>query len=173
MAGRGGQPFYTGKKARSRPRARSFPPPYFPTICLILAGGGVRHVRLVRQGARKAWGGSRSPNGANAFRGSNHINSPLFSILRHDAPSGFCNGWACDTCDTCDLGRGVMPHALLRRGAQGHSAFVGREGQWQASWLPPRLSAWPFDLLASPGGGHAFAVHEDSAAARSVRLRCI
>jgi hypothetical protein len=57
---------------------------------------------------------------------------------------------------------GPMPHALLRRGAQGHSAFVGREGQWQASWLPPRLSAWPFDLLASPGGGHAFAVHEDS-----------
>ena len=56
---------------------------------------------------------------------------------------------------------GPMPHALLRRGAQGHSPFVGREGQWQASWLPPRLSAWPFDLVASPGGGHAFAVHED------------
>jgi hypothetical protein len=57
---------------------------------------------------------------------------------------------------------GPMPHALLRRGAQGHSPFVGREGQWQASWLPPRLSAWPFDLAAAPGGGHAFAVHEDS-----------
>jgi hypothetical protein len=55
-----------------------------------------------------------------------------------------------------------MPHALLRRGAQGHSPFVGPEGQWQASWLPPRLSAWPFDLAAAPGGGHALALHEDS-----------
>ena len=57
---------------------------------------------------------------------------------------------------------GPMPHTLLRCGAQGHSPFVGREGQWQASWLPPRLSAWPFDLAAAPGGGHAFALHEDS-----------
>jgi hypothetical protein len=57
---------------------------------------------------------------------------------------------------------GPMPHALLRRGAQGHSPFVGPEGQWQASWLPPRLSAWPFDLVAAPGDGHAFALHEDS-----------
>ena len=56
---------------------------------------------------------------------------------------------------------GPMPHALLRRGAQRHSPFVGPEGQWQASWLPPRLSAWPFDLAASPGGGHALALHED------------
>jgi hypothetical protein len=57
---------------------------------------------------------------------------------------------------------GPMPHALLRRGAQGHSPFVGPEGQWQASWLPPRLSAWPFDLVAAPGDGHALALHEDS-----------
>ena len=57
---------------------------------------------------------------------------------------------------------GLMPHALLRLGAQGPSAFIGPEGQWQASWLPPRISAWPFDLLASPGGGHALALHEDS-----------
>jgi hypothetical protein len=57
---------------------------------------------------------------------------------------------------------GPMPHALLRRGAQGHSAFVGPEGQWQAAWLPPRVSAWPFDLTASTGGGYALALHEDS-----------
>ena len=58
---------------------------------------------------------------------------------------------------------GPMPHALLRLGARGSSVIVGREGQWQASWLPPRLSAWPFDLVASAGGGYALAVHEDSA----------
>lgn len=57
---------------------------------------------------------------------------------------------------------GPMPHALLRRGAQGHSPFVGPGGQWQASWLPPRLSAWPFDLVTAPGGGLALALHEDS-----------
>ena len=55
-----------------------------------------------------------------------------------------------------------MPHALLRHGAHGHSPFIGREGQWQASWLPPRLAAWPFGLVAATGGGHAFALHEDS-----------
>ena len=57
---------------------------------------------------------------------------------------------------------GPMLHALFRRGVQGHSPFVGHEGQWQASGLPSRLSAWPFDLVAFSGGGHAFAVHEDS-----------
>ena len=55
-----------------------------------------------------------------------------------------------------------MPHALLRRGARGHSPFIGREGQWQASWLPPRFFAWPFDLVAALGGGHALALHEES-----------
>jgi hypothetical protein len=58
-----------------------------------------------------------------------------------------------------------MPHALLRRGAQGHSPFIGligREGQWQASWLPPRLATWPFGLVATQGGGHALALYEDS-----------
>jgi hypothetical protein len=57
---------------------------------------------------------------------------------------------------------GPMPHALLRLGAQGHCPFVGPGGQWQASWLPPRLSAWPFDLVTSPAGGHSFGLHEDS-----------
>jgi len=57
---------------------------------------------------------------------------------------------------------GPMPHALLRRGAQRHSPFIGREGQWQASWLPPRLAAWPFGLVAAPGGGHALALHEEN-----------
>jgi hypothetical protein len=57
---------------------------------------------------------------------------------------------------------GPMPHALLRRGAQGHSPFIGRDGQWQASWLPPRLAAWPFGLVATQGGGHALALYEDS-----------
>lgn len=57
---------------------------------------------------------------------------------------------------------GRMPHALLRLGAKGHSPFIGREGQWQASWLPPRLAAAPFDLVAAPSGGHALALHEES-----------
>jgi hypothetical protein len=55
-----------------------------------------------------------------------------------------------------------MPHALLRRGAKGRSPFIGREGQWQASWLPPRLATWPLDLVATQGGGHALAMHEES-----------
>jgi len=54
-----------------------------------------------------------------------------------------------------------MPHALLRRGAQGHSPFVGQHGQWQAAWLPPRLAAWPFDLVEADGG-HALALQEES-----------
>ena len=57
---------------------------------------------------------------------------------------------------------GPMPHALLSCGARGQSPFIGREGQWQASWLPPRLVAWPFDLVATQGGGHALALHEES-----------
>jgi hypothetical protein len=57
---------------------------------------------------------------------------------------------------------GPMPHALLRHGPKGPSPFVGPKGQWQASWLPPRIAAWPFDLAAASGGGHAFALHEGS-----------
>lgn len=57
---------------------------------------------------------------------------------------------------------GPMPHALLRRGAPGPSPFIGRDGQWQASWLPPRLGAWPFGLVVAPTGGHALALHEES-----------
>ena len=57
---------------------------------------------------------------------------------------------------------GLMPQALLRRGKQGHSPFVGPDSRWQASWLPPRLAAWPFDLVGAPGGGHALALHEES-----------
>ena len=57
---------------------------------------------------------------------------------------------------------GPTPHALLRRGAQSRSPFIGQDGQWQASWLPPRLAAWPFDLVAAPSGGHALALHEES-----------
>lgn len=52
-----------------------------------------------------------------------------------------------------------MPHVLLRRRAQGASPFIGRKGQWQAAWLPPRLAAWPFDLV-QVGGSHALALHE-------------
>jgi hypothetical protein len=55
-----------------------------------------------------------------------------------------------------------MLHALLRLGTKGRSPFIGREGQWQASWLPPRLATWPFDLVAVAGGGHALALHEES-----------
>jgi hypothetical protein len=54
-----------------------------------------------------------------------------------------------------------MPHALLRRGAQGVSPFIGRQGLWQAAWLPPRLAAWPFDLV-EVSGGQALALHETS-----------
>ncbi len=56
----------------------------------------------------------------------------------------------------------LMPHALLRLGAKGRSPFIGREGQWQASWLPPRLATWPFDLVTTQGEGHALALHEES-----------
>ena len=55
--------------------------------------------------------------------------------------------------------QGPALHALLRRGAQGHSPFMGQDGQWQAAWLPPRLAAWPFDLVEADGG-HALALHE-------------
>ncbi|MDT8858434.1 SapC family protein [Paracoccaceae bacterium Fryx2] len=57
---------------------------------------------------------------------------------------------------------GIKPHVLLRRGSQGRSAFIGQDGQWQAAWLPPRLAAWPFDLVEVPGGGHALALNEQS-----------
>lgn len=56
---------------------------------------------------------------------------------------------------------GPVPHVLLRRAALGRSPFVGRDGQWQASWLPPRLAAWPFDLVKAPSG-HSLALHEAS-----------
>lgn len=57
---------------------------------------------------------------------------------------------------------GIKPHALLRRGSQGRSPFIGQNGQWQAAWLPPRLAAWPFDLVEVPGDGHALALNEQS-----------
>jgi len=56
----------------------------------------------------------------------------------------------------------IKPHVLLRRGSQGRSPFIGQDGQWQAAWLPPRLAAWPFDLVDVPGGGHALALDEQS-----------
>lgn len=52
--------------------------------------------------------------------------------------------------------------ALLRRSSTGAPVFVGADGRWQAAWLPPRLAAWPFDLIAASGGRHALAVYEDS-----------
>ncbi len=57
---------------------------------------------------------------------------------------------------------GILPQALLRRGPEGQSAFIGPEGQWRAAWLPPRLAAWPFDLIEDVAGGQALALHEDS-----------
>jgi hypothetical protein len=54
---------------------------------------------------------------------------------------------------------GPALHALLRRSPSGRSAFIGGDGRWQAAWLPPRLAAWPFDLV-EVGGGHALALHE-------------
>lgn len=57
---------------------------------------------------------------------------------------------------------GPTLHILLRCAAQGVSAFIGQQGQWQAAWLPPRLQVWPFDLLAV-GERHAFCVDETSA----------
>lgn len=56
---------------------------------------------------------------------------------------------------------GLRLHILLRHAAQGVSPFTGRQGQWQAAWLPPRLEAWPFDLVAA-GGGHALALNATS-----------
>lgn len=55
--------------------------------------------------------------------------------------------------------QGPSLHALLRRSPSGCSAFIGGDGQWQAAWLPPRLAAWPFDLVEADGG-HALALHE-------------
>jgi hypothetical protein len=53
----------------------------------------------------------------------------------------------------------LFTQVLLRRAAEGMSPFIGREGQWQAAWLPPRIAAWPFDLL-EVDDGHALAWHE-------------
>lgn len=61
-------------------------------------------------------------------------------------------------------GQGPALHALLRRSPSGRSAFIGSDGRWQAAWLPPRVAAWPFDLV-EVGGGHALALHETSALA--------
>lgn len=57
--------------------------------------------------------------------------------------------------------QGPVLHALLRRSPSGTSAFIGSDGRWQAAWLPPRVAAWPFDLV-EVGGGHALALHEAS-----------
>lgn len=57
--------------------------------------------------------------------------------------------------------KGPMPQVLLRRYSCGSSPFVGLDGRWQASWLPPRLAASPFDILEYPEGGHALALHND------------
>lgn len=57
---------------------------------------------------------------------------------------------------------GPLPQVLLRRRAAGSTPFIGHDGRWHASWLPPRLAAFPFDLLMMPVGGHALALHEDS-----------
>jgi len=56
---------------------------------------------------------------------------------------------------------GLAAHALLRVGKTGASAFIGREGRWQAAWLPPRVAAYPFDLVEVPNG-HALALDETS-----------
>lgn len=55
---------------------------------------------------------------------------------------------------------GPVLQALLRRAARGRSVFIGQDGQWQASWLLPRLAVWPFDLVETSAGGHALALHE-------------
>lgn len=57
---------------------------------------------------------------------------------------------------------GPVLQALLRRAAKGRSVFIGQDGQWQASWLPLRLAAWPFDLVETSAGGHALALNETS-----------
>lgn len=56
---------------------------------------------------------------------------------------------------------GPALHVLLRRSPSGTSAFIGSDGLWQAAWLPPRVAAWPFDLV-EVGGGNALALHEAS-----------
>ena len=54
---------------------------------------------------------------------------------------------------------GMMPQVLLRLGLGGASPFIGPQGQWHAAWLPTRLQAYPFDLVAVPSGGQALALH--------------
>ena len=56
-------------------------------------------------------------------------------------------------------GGGVMPQVLLRLGQGRVSPFIGPQGQWHAAWLPPRLQAYPFDLVEAPNGGQALALH--------------
>lgn len=58
-------------------------------------------------------------------------------------------------------GQGPVLHALLRCSASGQSAFIGNDGRWQAAWLPPRLAAWPFDIVPV-GGENALGMHETS-----------
>lgn len=57
--------------------------------------------------------------------------------------------------------QGPVPHALLRWFPSSRSVFIGQDGRWQAAWLPPRLAAWPFDMM-EVAGGHALALHETS-----------
>lgn len=65
-----------------------------------------------------------------------------------------------------DAAEGPMPLVLLRHAASGASVFVGPDGDWRAAWLPPRLAAWPFDLIPAITGGHALALHEGNDAVR-------
>lgn len=108
---------------------------------------------------------------------------PALSRARHHSwswqgPSDY--GFACDrraipiclsdahhaaTCFPLVIGSdhlGPELMVLLRHAATGPTVFVDDAGRWCASWVPPRLLAWPFDLTVGPGDAYVLGLHEDS-----------
>jgi len=101
---------------------------------------------MQRHGTR-AW---RKPDGLGFARGLRSVAVTLAEAILAAAalPVVFQTG-----------GSGVMPQVLLRLGLARVSPFIGPQGQWHAAWLPPRLQAYPFDLVEAPNGGQALALH--------------
>ena len=53
-----------------------------------------------------------------------------------------------------------LPHAVLRLDPDGEPVFVSASGGWHAAYVPARVAAAPFDLVASSPNGYAIALDE-------------